>query len=237
MRVLLFVICLHCCAGWVVLNDHKLDDDLLAISCGGPNMTCASDRGCVNDTFIYGSAMVCLHKSLCQGPHARDVVGAFVLFGAGVLAGASGIGGGGLNVPLAMLLFNFILEEAVPLSHVMVLGNAIAQNTINFRRKHPKASRPLIDFDVPLLLLPPLLGGNSIGILISRVLPVTGVKILAVLLLIFAGTKTTITARKTYAKETKESDKVKVQPQGGLTSSRAVSLLGEPEPLASDHAR
>ena len=60
-----------------------------------------------------------------------------LLFVAGILAGMSGIGGGGLNVPLLMIVASFIVDEAVPLSHVAVFGNGIAQNIINLPRAHP----------------------------------------------------------------------------------------------------
>lgn len=64
----------------------------------------------------FGGCFVCLHKSLTPLT-TSDIVGSLLLFITGVLAGASGIGGGGINVPLLMIVQGFLIEEAVPLSH------------------------------------------------------------------------------------------------------------------------
>ena len=158
------------------------------------NATCASTGGCY----------ACLHKGMWP-LMSGDVSTACLLFVCGVLAGASGIGGGGLNVPLLMLSGGFLVTESVPLSHVAVFGNAIAQNLVNFRRRHPHdPSRALIDYDVPLLLLPAQLGGNSLGVLLSPVLPATAVELLACGLLLYAASKTLITAVRNYRRETTE---------------------------------
>jgi len=101
-----------------------------------------------------------------------------------------------------MLAGSFLVEEAVPLSHVAVFGNSIAQNLVNTRRGHPLDDRrPVIDLGVPLLLLPAQLLGNSLGVLVGRVLPATGVELLACALLFFAAIKTLRTAAITWAKE------------------------------------
>ena len=174
---------------------------------------CGPDRECVVDPVYSSDAAVnctcsvdahgraqcytCLHTKLLplQG---TDVLGTFVIFLGGVLAGMSGIGGGGLNVPLLMLVMNFdVWEEAVPLSHMIVFGNAVAQNSVNLRRRHPLlAKRPLVDFAVPILLLPAQLGGNSLGVLLGPSFPGTIMTILASLLLTLAGAKTLRTAIK-----------------------------------------
>jgi hypothetical protein len=142
-----------------------------------------------------------LHKSLFP-LGSTDAYGTALLFLAGVLAGASGIGGGGLNVPLLMLVQGFIIEEAVPISHVMVLGNSIAQNVVNLQRRHPKDTRrPLVDFDIPLLLLPMQLGGNALGVILSPVLPGTVLVLLSCAVLLLAAAKTLHRAVKDFRQE------------------------------------
>ena len=134
-------------------------------SCGPPNRQCVIDDvfshdADVNATCAPEGCHVCLHKELL--PFApTDYAGTALLFLGGVMAGAAGIGGGGLNVPLLILVMGFVMEEAVPLSHVAVFGNSIAQNLVNLRRRHQLAPyRPMVDFDIPLLLLPAQLAGN-----------------------------------------------------------------------------
>ena len=104
-----------------------------------------------------------------------------------------------------MLTGSFIIEEAVPLSHIAVFGNAIAQNLINVRRGHPHDSkRPLIDLNMPLIMLPAQLGGNALGVLIGPSLPSSGVEVLACVLLGYASLKTLRTATKSFLKERAE---------------------------------
>lgn len=115
---------------WIV--DPTFDDhDLLSYLCGpsAPNATCGALRSCeldanlANATAACGATgcFVCLHKAL-KPLGGRDFLTAAALAVCGVLAGASGIGGGGLNVPVLMLTSNFLVDEAVPLSHVAVSG-------------------------------------------------------------------------------------------------------------------
>lgn len=133
---------------------------------------------------------VCLHAALGSEP-AEDVLGFIALFFAGVMAGMSGIGGGGLNVPLLLLLMDWTVNEASVLSHVAVFGAAIAQNLFNLPRRHPlQPRRPLVDFDLPLLLLPPQLCGNAFGITLRPVFGATMLEAVATVVLLAVLVKT-----------------------------------------------
>lgn len=201
--------------GWIV--DPAFDNhDLSVYLCNATHSSCPILRACEYDPVLSADAAIngtcgelgcyaCLHKQLWP-PAPNDYLTGGLLVVCGVLAGASGIGGGGLNVPLLMLAGSFLVEEAVVLSHVAVFGNAIAQNWINARRSHPHSpGRPLMDFDIPLLLLPAQLGGNALGVLVGPSLPATGVELLACCLLLFASVKTFLTARKAFKRETEEA--------------------------------
>ena len=207
----------------VIYDTHK-EIAALGLQLCGPSLdfTCAVGRMCVNDTSFTQQKMLdattgltdkvmasctdemcqmCLHKTLTPFA-AQDVVGTVLLFITGILAGASGIGGGGLNVPLLMIVQGFIIEEAVPLSHMMVLGNAVAQNIINLQRSHPKEPRrPMVDFDVPLLLLPVQLGGNALGVIFEQVVPKSLLLVLACCVLLLAATKTLVRGVKDFKQE------------------------------------
>ena len=242
-------------------DDHDLSDYLCGPNFGGFD-SCPTLRNCTFDatltadpalnqtcgSFINGTwdvaCYACLHKTLWP-PAPMDYVTGAALFVCGVLAGASGIGGGGLNVPLLMLTGSFIIEEAVPLSHIAVFGNAIAQNLINVRRGHPHDSkRPLIDLNMPLIMLPAQLGGNALGVLIGPSLPSSGVEVLACVLLGYASLKTLRTATKSFLKERAEvrarlleaegqDDYVPyVPPQLTATKQLRRELLDEPQPVA-----
>lgn len=117
--------------------------------------------------------------------------GCIALFISCSIAAAGGIGGGGLNVPILLVFFQFDYKTAVVLSLCTVLGNYTSQSTVNFNKRHPyKQSRPLIYYDAVLCLLPAQIGGSNIGVIISLVSPETILLILAIFVITYAGLKT-----------------------------------------------
>ena len=70
-----------------------------------------------------------------------DVLG-FTLAAFGlILASGGGIGGGGMLVPIYILVMGFLPKHAIPLSNVTVFGGAVANTIINVRKRHPDADR------------------------------------------------------------------------------------------------
>jgi uncharacterized membrane protein YfcA len=235
-----------------VVIDPKRDDLALRLSrCNVSDPQCFPDRVCAIDPVYSKDAAVnctcgtderghaqchmCLHTKF-SNVQSADLLGTVAIFFGGVLAGMSGIGGGGLNVPLLMLVMNFdVWEEAVPLSHIMVFGNAIAQNAVNLRRHHPlQPGRPLVDFAVPILLLPAQLGGNSLGVLVGPSFPGTIMTLLASILLTLAGAKTLRTAVRAFRAEQAAAAQRGGRGQGGLAQSLAAD--GPADSLAVSEA-
>jgi hypothetical protein len=58
-----------------------------------------------------------------------------------ILAAGGGIGGGGMLVPIYILVLGFLPKHAIPLSNVTVFGGAIANTWFNVGRRHPSADR------------------------------------------------------------------------------------------------
>jgi len=121
-----------------------------------------------------------------------------------IIAAGGGIGGGGILVPIYILILGFLPKHAIPLSNVTVFGGAIANTLRNSRKRHPTADRPLIDWDLIVVMEPPTLAGALIGANLNKMLPETIVAILLVLLLSFTSYNTLKKARKMYNKETEE---------------------------------
>jgi uncharacterized membrane protein YfcA len=129
--------------------------------------------------------------------------GCLCLFLSCLMASAGGIGGGGLNVPIFVVILGFQFKTATILSLCTVLGNYISQIYVNWDRSHPlMITRPLIYFEIILVLVPAQLGGNNIGVIIAEIFPDTILLIVAVLVVIYALIKTTLKAKKLYKKET-----------------------------------
>lgn len=87
----------------------------------------------------------CVHKDLLP-PHWLEITGFLIIFTAASLANATGIGGGGIHVPILMLIFNFTTHEAIPLSKSLILGGAMVSVCMNYKKMHPTEHRTLIDY-------------------------------------------------------------------------------------------
>ena len=130
-----------------------------------------------------------------------------------ILAAGAGIGGGGILVPIYILVLGFPSKLAIPLSNVTVLGGAIANTLHNAGRRHPgypAVDRPLIDWDLILVMEPPTLAGALVGANLNKVLPETVILALLVLLLTVTAHGTLRKARRMHARETEEARRSRV---------------------------
>ena len=114
---------------------------------------------------------VCKHKPLFFPFTFSDFALACITFVTIALAAPTGTGGGGILVPMYMIIGQFSAHSAVPLSKATILGGAVANNFINIQRRHPFANRPVVDFDALQLLVPNLLAGTIFGVLLNAVSP------------------------------------------------------------------
>jgi len=140
---------------------------------------------------------LCYHKQLLPIDHA-DIMGAAFTFIASTIAALAGIGGGGLLVPLYVLIMNFEADLASPLSSAAIMGGSIVGFIIYCQRWHeryPAIQRPLIDYETIALLIPALLAGVMIGTILCKVLPIWSILAVMFVLLI---TTTLRTGSKAY---------------------------------------
>jgi len=159
-------------------------------NCSGHHNSCSAFPYRLCENYANCDNKVCLHKQLFP-MLPEDLILFIVMFLIAVCAGAAGIGGGGLNVPILMMINSFGIKEAVPLSHAAVMGNAFAQLLVNAPQRHPSAPhRPLIHYELAILALPAQLGGNSLGVVVGRIFPPTLLIILSLLMLALASVKT-----------------------------------------------
>jgi uncharacterized membrane protein YfcA len=118
-----------------------------------------------------------------------------------MIAAGGGIGGGGMLVPIYILVMRFTPKYAIPLSNVTVFGGALANTVVNWKKRHPLADRPLIDWDIILIMEPLTIAGALIGSLLNKILPEKIIVIMLVLLLTFIAYTTLAKAVSMYKKE------------------------------------
>jgi len=125
------------------------------------------------------------HHSPLFPLQSSDYIG-FVLATIGLMiAAGGGIGGGGLLVPIFCLVHGFSAKHAIPLSNITVLGGAVANTVLNTRKRHPLADRPLVDWDLILVMEPLTIAGALIGAFLNKVLPESVLTVMLVVLLSF----------------------------------------------------
>lgn len=102
------------------------------------------------------------------------VIAAVILSSLGAcICAAGGVGGGGLFIPIFNLLLQFSTKTSAALSNIMIFGGSLAVLSWNIHQTHPlsNGTKPLIDFDVVLLLNPNMLLGISIGVFCNIMFP------------------------------------------------------------------
>lgn len=132
---------------------------------------------------------VCDHKSLSDGINKWDIIAICLIFFLGLFSAISGIGGGVFNVFILVMVSEFKIGMAARLSTATIFGLAFA-NFINYLpAKHPYKNKPLIDYNLTLLMEPFTLAGTIFGVILNIILPDWLVTITLILLLCFVGIK------------------------------------------------
>ena len=129
------------------------------------------------------------HKALFP-LSVRDIIGFSVASIGLMISAVGGIGGGGILIPIFILIMDFSPKLAIPLSSISILGGALANSIFNFRKRHPLVDRPLIDWDLILVMEPLTIAGALIGAILNKVLPEFFIIVMLVLLLGFTANKT-----------------------------------------------
>jgi len=155
-----------------------------------------------------------------------------------IIAASGGIGGGGILVPLFMLLLKFKPKHAIALSNFTILGGAIANTAVNVRKRHPNGDRALIDWDLILVMEPLTIFGAIFGSLLSKVLPNVVLTTMLVAILAFMGQRTVGKGLKMWREESVSKARVvsttsiemSTDPGTGHAPLTASDTVGEDRP-------
>ncbi|EGG16991.1 hypothetical protein DFA_07972 [Cavenderia fasciculata] len=164
--------CSQCLMGYICLNN----------TCSN----CFTDSQCQSQVSSQSVCAegICEHKSLFHDHFTfLDIVGLCLLFIGCALSSGGGVGGGGIYIPILILVSKFSPKTAIPLSNCLVAGCAMANFIQNFPRRHPFANKHLIDYSVVLLIEPLTLGGTTFGVYLHTFLPPFVILILLVVTL------------------------------------------------------
>ena len=118
-----------------------------------------------------------------------------------MIAAGGGIGGGGILVPIYILVMGFTPKHAIPLSNITVFGGSLANTYLNSKKRHPLADRPLVDWDLILIMEPLTIAGALVGAFLNKLLREEVLAVMLVLLLSFTAYNTLKKAMKMYRVE------------------------------------
>jgi len=142
------------------------------------------------------------------------------------LCSGGGIGGGGILVPLYILLDGLDEHHAIPLSKVVIFGAAFTDFWLYRTLRHPVQKwRSLIDYDLAVLMEPLILFGTVVGVLLNVILPELVVGIALILLL-------TYTAYRMFAKAKQIRDKEKIISASRKSRASQIQAVNQ-QPLLS----
>jgi len=174
--------------------------------CHAPRYRCFGPKKEESCNGMHGCT--CHHKSFFPIVPA-DIEALVLAFLATALAASGGIGGGGLLVPLFILVEDFEADLASPLSSATITGGAIVGYYLYCFRWHPLfpiVQRPLIDYETVLIILPSLLTGTMIGTIFDKILPIWFIMSMLFILLIFTTYRTAKKGFDTLSKESTERE-------------------------------
>jgi len=118
-----------------------------------------------------------------------------------MIAAGGGIGGGGILVPVNIFILGFKPHAAIPLSNATILGSSVGQLLLNYGKRHPLADRPLINWDIMLVMEPLTIAGAVVGSVVNVLCPPWLLCVMLVLLLGGTSLKTLWKGTKMYEEE------------------------------------
>jgi uncharacterized membrane protein YfcA len=113
-----------------------------------------------------------------------------------------------------LTLFLLILYAAIPLSNITIFGGAIANMVLNVSKRHPLADRPLVDWDLILVMEPLTIAGALIGAFLNKLLPELFLTVMLVILLSYTAYESLKKAIKMYKAESRKFREQGLKPDG-----------------------
>jgi uncharacterized membrane protein YfcA len=143
-----------------------------------------------------------------------------------IIAAGGGIGGGGILVPCYILALRFNAKYAIPLSNITIFGGSIVNVWQNYSKRHPTANRPLVDWNLILVMEPMTIAGALVGSFLNKVLPTWFITLMLVLVLGATGQKTVKKGRNLWLKESAEFEKAAGKTTGMAATANAPGGYG-----------
>jgi hypothetical protein len=174
--------------------------------------SCTTDADCKTDDWIYCESGTCQHKELFP-LYNLEIGGTIVLTLLMALAVMSGIGGGGIIVPLLEVFYKLDIKNAVACSGFTILTGSITRYLITLKERHPDKDATCIDYGATNVMLPAVLVGSTLGVFFNLIFPKIITTFCLTLLLLFLTVQSSFKLRQVIKKE---NAKLKAAQEGKL---------------------
>lgn len=136
-------------------------------------------------------------------PPVGNVVICFVIIlTIGSLGSGAGVGGGGIFLPMFSFLLDLNIKNAGYATKATILGGSLGNMFYLSTRKHPKANRPIIDYELGTVMEASEILGAVVGVVCNLILPDMVILIVLVVVLGFNCYLTTTKGIEKYNLET-----------------------------------
>lgn len=132
-------------------------------------------------------------------------------------------------MPLFLIVLGAPTRDSVAMSNVCIMGGSLTAFLVNVRRRHPTLNRPLIDWDVMLLMEPTTIMGAVVGGYLNRVSPPWATTSALALLLVAITAQLTVRAMCLWQTETAAG---RSEGAALLADAEAATLLPPHDPHA-----
>lgn len=165
--------------------------------------SCESDFNC-SETEVCVD-LSCQHKNLFPHILPLELFGIIFLFVTTIITTVAGIGGV-LFLSTLMLMFDFKIQDAVPISITMVFINLLLRYIISIPNRHPLRNKSVINYDIALIFSPSIIIGNIFGGMVNTVSPTWLIMVFIILLMgftaVYTGKKAIELKRKSMIQKT-----------------------------------
>ncbi|OMJ72024.1 hypothetical protein SteCoe_29637 [Stentor coeruleus] len=114
----------------------------------------------------------------------EELFGSFILFLLSIVGRTAGLGGSVFAIGIFLLLFKFNLYYSIGYTQVLIFTGTLTTMLLRFKTRSPLGDKPMIEFDILMQVITPVLLGLSFG---SHVIPAFPVWLISVIFVTFNG--------------------------------------------------
>lgn len=114
--------------------------------------------------------------------NTKELLGSFILFLLAIIGRTAGLGGSIFAISIFLLLFNFDLYHSIGYTQILIFSGVLTSMILKFKSRSPLGDKPLIEFDILMQVITPIMLGISFG---SHIIPMFPVWLLSVIFISF----------------------------------------------------